>query len=416
VTGHRPHVVIVNRWRERYAEYARYLDHDAHRVTYVATEVGLGAVPAEAAAVALVQKTDDLESVREAVRGLAKRFGPPAEIVALKEDDLLVAAELRREWGCRGQLPEDLIRFRDKHVMYRTVAAAGLSLPAFELVRGVHGVCDFAGVHGWPVILKPRIGSASEGVVRADERSDVVEALQADTPMLVQAYDPNPVYHVDGLFAEGRLACWRASRYINTCLSFRHGSFLGSVEEDDDTLVELIAGASERYLRALTDGPTMVHLELFVDRYAPGGPTCTFLEVGARVGGGENTFIWREVHGLDLMEMAFRLQRGLPPLEGVDHGPREDVIAGHLYVPSPLPRPCRITRVTSMVGRPNGPYAESVPRPGEVLPAADSYYEHVGGRFRFLGRSTRAVEDAIFATVVHFQVAGEPVRQEELVS
>jgi hypothetical protein len=64
VTGHRPHVVIVNRWRERYAEYARYLDHDAHRVTYVATEVGLGAVPAEAAAVALVQKTDDLESVR----------------------------------------------------------------------------------------------------------------------------------------------------------------------------------------------------------------------------------------------------------------------------------------------------------------------------------------------------------------
>ena len=25
--GQRPHVVVINRWQERYAEYGRYLDH-----------------------------------------------------------------------------------------------------------------------------------------------------------------------------------------------------------------------------------------------------------------------------------------------------------------------------------------------------------------------------------------------------
>ena len=65
-----------------------------------------------------------------------------------------------------------------------------------------------------------------------------------------------------------------------------------------------------------------------------------------------------------------------------------------------------------MVGRVPGPYAESVLRPGQILPAADAYYEHVGGRFRFRGPSTAAVEAAIIATARDFDVAGEPVDKE----
>ena len=63
----RPHVVIINRWREHYADYADYLDHSTHRVSYVSTEVGLGAVPPEAADVALVGATDDLAQARGAL-------------------------------------------------------------------------------------------------------------------------------------------------------------------------------------------------------------------------------------------------------------------------------------------------------------------------------------------------------------
>src|SRR5437899_9150863 len=149
------HVVIVTRWRERYADYASYLDHRAHRVTYVASEVGRGSVPPSASDVRIVPRTDDLDAVRQAVNDLASRHGAPDRIIALKEDDLLIGARLRQEWRCPGPTPADLIPFRDKHVMARRIAAAGLPIEPFELVRNVQSVLAFAQRHGWPVVLKP---------------------------------------------------------------------------------------------------------------------------------------------------------------------------------------------------------------------------------------------------------------------
>ena len=65
-----------------------------------------------------------------------------------------------------------------------------------------------------------------------------------------------------------------------------------------------------------------------------------------------------------------------------------------------------------MVGRVPGPYAESILRPGQVLPAADAYYEHVGGRFRFSGATSAEVEHAIVTTAAHYRVAAQPVRHQ----
>ena len=72
----RPHIVVINRWQERYAEYCRYLDHHRYQVSYVSTAVGLASVPV-GAATELVDATDDLAAVRAAVRGLARRYGAP---------------------------------------------------------------------------------------------------------------------------------------------------------------------------------------------------------------------------------------------------------------------------------------------------------------------------------------------------
>lgn len=417
-SGSPPHVVIVNRWRERYAEYERYIDHHDHRVTYVSTEVGAGAVPATAAAVVVVERTDDLEQLRGAVHDLASRFGRPVEIIALKEDDLLPVARVREEWGCFGQRPHDLTPVLDKYEMYRLVDAAGIPLPAFELLGGADGALAFGERHGWPVIVKPRIGGASEDVVVAVDPVDVLALGSAKHGLLVQAFDPRTVYHTDGLFAGGELVFCRASRYVNTCLEFRHGSFLGSVEEDDPRLNRVLADVTLECLRALVHGSTVFHLELFVDASGGDEPRVAFLELGARPGGGENTLVWREVHGIDLVETAFRLHRGLPPFSGRRPEPRADVITGQVYIPAPLPRPCRITDVAprTMLGRPNGPYAESVPDPGEILPDAVSYYEHVGGRFRFCGESTQEVEDAILDVVSSYHVAAEPLRAHEAVA
>jgi hypothetical protein len=399
------HVVIVNRWAERYADFPRYLDHRAHRVTYVSTEVGLSAVPPQATEVVTVRATDDLAEVTAAVDGLARRHGAPDRVVALKEDDLLVGAALRERWGAPGPGLADLLPFRDKFLMATRVAAAGLSVPPFGLVSDARDVREFAGRVGWPVVVKPRIGSSSAGVVRLDGPGDLDGPSFAAGPQLAQRFDPRQIYHVDGVFTGERLLVLRASRYLNNCLEFRSGGTLGSVEESDPDITRVIADFTLRTMRALSTLALVFHLEMFLDA---GTGACSFLEVGARVGGAEIPLLWREVHGHDLMETAFRIQLGLPV--GAEAPRIAEEIGGWLLVPAPVNRPCRITEITPMVGRRPGPYAEVLLSVGDVLPDADSYYEHVGGRFRFRGESSHAVEAAIRAIAADFRVSAEPAR------
>ncbi|MFD4543749.1 acetyl-CoA carboxylase biotin carboxylase subunit family protein [Streptomyces bauhiniae] len=398
-----PHIIVINRWREQYARYAAYLDHTTHHVSYISTEVGLPSVPEAAGDVVTVERTDDLEAVRAAVRVLAVRHGRPERIVALKEDDLLIAAALREEWDCPGQRTGQLAKFRDKYLMASIVAEAGLEVPEFELATDEATVRDFADRHGWPVIVKPVSGSSSEGVVKLDGPEELSSLRLDDGPMLVQRFHPGLIYHVDGVFTGDEIRHVRASRYLNTCLGFRSGDFLGSVEEDDEAVNQAIREAAADYLRALSDEPVVFHLELFVDS-ASGVPRCSFLEVGARVGGAEIPFLWREVHGYDLMDAAFQLQlqRPIPPGEPGTSGE----FCGFLIVPAPAARPCRITEVTPMTGQVAGLYAEALLEVGEVLPLADAYYEHVGGRFRFRGADSAGVEAAVIAAATGFRVTG----------
>lgn len=407
-----PHIVVVNQWRERYAHYDRYLDHSAHRVTYVSTEVGLGSLPEQAAAVALVEATGDLAQVRAALRGPVQRYGPPSGVVALKEGDLLVGARLRQEWGLPGPLPAALLPFRDKHRMCQAIAEAGLLVPPFAPVTDRGSVLDFGRRAGWPVVLKPRVGGSSDGDVVLTGPGDLDALPEPARPMLVQSFNPHPIYHVDGVFDGQRPSCLRVSRYVNNCLGFRdEGTFLGSVEEDDPHVNQAVEAAATGFLRALTGAPTPFHLEVFVER-RPDGVRCTFLEVGARVGGAEIPFIWREVHGYDLIRAAFDLQLGRAAAVP-EAPPGLDDVGGWLLVPAPATRPCRITQVTSMNSLRPGPYAQALLRPGEVLPAADAYYEHVGGRFRFRGAAGTEVEAALAATAARFRVHAEPVKPSE---
>ncbi|RVU23849.1 biotin carboxylase [Streptomyces antnestii] len=405
--GGRPHIVVVNQWREHYAEYGRYLDHTTHRVTYISTEVGRGAIPDEAAEVALVRDTGDLAEARAALAGLVSRHGAPHRIVALKEGDLLVGAQLRADWELPGPRPADLLAFRDKFLMCRAVAEAGLPVPEFAAVSDHRAVRDFGALAGWPLVLKPRVGGSSDGVVVLSGPGDLAALPDFATPMLVQVFNPHPIYHVDGVF-DGRVpTCLRASRYINSCLGFRDGTFLGSVEEDDPLVVRAIEAAATEFLGALTSTPVPFHLEVFVER-RPDGASCTFLEVGARVGGAEIPFLWRELHGYDLMRAAFDLQ-----VKGTAEVPEPRAATGAigawLLIPAPTARPCLITEATSMVGRHPGPYAEALLPAGEVLPASNAYYEHVGGRFRFRGASSTEVEAALAATATQFTVRAAPV-------
>ncbi|MFE0751699.1 acetyl-CoA carboxylase biotin carboxylase subunit family protein [Gordonia sp. NPDC058843] len=411
------HVVVLHRWATPYALYENYIDHTVDRVSYITTPTGAAGVPSGAAAMRIVAATDDPDEAEAALRSLEIAHGGADAVIALKEDDLLVAAGLRARRGLPGWSADDLRVFRDKMAMAKAVATTGERLPAFAAVESWRDIEEFGRSHGWPVVLKPRFGSSSAGVivVREDEPAglDLGTRVAELGPHFVQTLATGTLLHVDGVHAEGSLPVWRVHRYLNTPLGFRSGGWVGSVEVDDPATLRLVHDHALKIVTRLARGrSTVFHLETFLST-GESGPRCTFLEVGARVGGAEIPFLWRDIHGHDLMETAFRLalgERVTPdPVDEV-HAPRE--LGGLLLVAAPTQRPCEITAATAALGTDWAPpelYGENVVSVGDIISDADAYYEHVGGRFRFRGHDAAAIASAIDQVAVRMRLTGRPV-------
>ncbi|MEU9030711.1 biotin carboxylase [Streptomyces sp. NPDC048383] len=412
-TDTRPHLLILHRWRDTHARYADYIDHAVNRVTYISTELGRSSVPTSAEVVVTVPSTDDLPAVRAAVTELQIRFGVPERLVALNEGDLDTAAQIRQELGIVGQTPAALAVFRDKLMMCRQVASAGLPVPAFAPAPDSDAVRAFGAAHGWPLIIKPYRGTASRGVVRLDSKAALDPAAGLDSQLaaerhLVQSYVDAPILHIDGLWEGTSLGSWTASRYVGgTCADFTRGTYLGSVEEDDPQLLAAV-DIFTRSVAAALGGcrPLVFHLEAFVTETPDGGPALTFLECGARVGGGEIPFVWREVHDADLMAAAADIQLGRTP---VLPALKTDEVAGYLLLPLPVPAPCTVERAGWETVPPEKllPYAIVHASVGTLVQPI-SGYEHVGTRFRFRGQSTSEVEQAIEAAAAGFRLDCTP--------
>jgi biotin carboxylase len=404
-------VVIYSRWTAPFAEYARYEQLLDLPVSYVTTVPGARGVPTgQAVAVRtsgqLVATQGDLMLLDAALDDLARARGPVRRLIALHEGDLEMAAELRARRGLPGPGPSEVAPFRDKLEATRRVRAVGGDAPPTERVRDNEQLIAFGNRHGWPIIVKPRRGTASYGVrVLADAEQVRRRRPDETVDYIVQPFVDWPIVHVDGYFDGARAPYFKASRYLNDCLAFESLAPLGSVEIDDADTVSVLREATLAVLRALGGQRTVFHAEFFWDADSR---RASFLEIGNRVGGAEIPYIWREVHGVDLVEIAFRLQAGLdlPPFPPATETRPVGEYAGWLLVPPDRKRPCTVVHADAASGTPA--YAASVPGVGALIPAAGGY-EVTAARFRFRGSSSERVRQAVTSVAATFAFRCEPV-------
>lgn len=404
------HYVILHRWVDEYAQYENYIDHHNSFVTYITTFHASRGVPPTASAVQIVEATDDVDEVLRAAAILAQEFGAPTHVVALYEDDTICGARLREEYSCPGPKVDDLIRFRDKRIQADAMAHAGVRAPKYCSVESSDDALRFADEIGYPIVVKPTRASSCKGIQIVAKPQDVRDLQLEDAyKYIAQEFIEFPVYHIDGLYSRGQLVRVGVNRYFNTCIGFQKGGYLGSLEVDDSPLRRAAVRFAEDVLRAicLSDETIVFHLELFVDHNAMPDEACTFLELAARVGGGGIPFVWREIYNFDIMRMQFELSCGRS-VESVPTA-QPSASAGWLLMQLPHERPCKIESVTSLVGTEMGPYAESVPYRGQVVPLTDTFFEHVAGRFRFRGENHTELFEKMIATANAFRVEASPL-------
>ena len=250
-------------------------------------------------------------NVERAVLELAAER-PFDAVIARSEPDILRAARLRELLSLGGQGWDSALAFRHKVVMKSHVAAAGLATPRFAPLACGADLCRFVADHGYPVVVKPVLGSGSLGtsVVRGADDLAVVLAAGVDDSLEVETYVPGAMHIVDGLVLGGKVAFAVASSYVNDCLSFRRGEFLGIVlVPGSDPRHDRLTFFAERVLDAMpVPEATTFHMEI----WQTADDDLVFCEVASRTGGLRINESLRLAHGLDMDRQWFCAQVGLP--------------------------------------------------------------------------------------------------------
>lgn len=102
--------------------------------------------------------------------------------------------------------------------------------------------------------------------------------------MLAEGFIDGVMYHVDGLFVDGRIRFIQPFKYINDCLSYREDMFIGNVPlEKDDSTYHLLVETTKQIIANMPATENFAfHCELWLT--AENEIICC--EIASRTGGG----------------------------------------------------------------------------------------------------------------------------------
>ena len=263
------------------------------------------------------------------------RDHPIGAVLGLDDSGTLIAAEASQRLGLRSNDPGAVLAARDKGVMRRRFAAAGIPSPAFQIVSIHDDPAAVAERTNYPCVLKPTSLSGSQGVMRANSPEEFLNYHRRLTPILqanrctgylVEEYLPGAEVALEGLLDEGRLHV--------LALFDKPDPLEGPFFEEtiyttpsrlplalQQSIVETAARAAEAL--GLQNGP--IHAEL---RLPPGGPAV--IEVAARSIGGHCSQTLRFSTDVSLEELILRQAYGLPFASQ-----RESLAGGVMMIPIP---------------------------------------------------------------------------------
>ncbi|MBX0328738.1 ATP-grasp domain-containing protein [Oscillochloris sp. ZM17-4] len=116
---------------------------------------------------------------------------PLAAVIAVDDSGAMVAARASAALGLPHNRPEAAEAARDKHLMRRLFAAAGVPSPAFRLCSTGEDLGLLAAQVSYPCVLKPLRLNGSRGVIRADGPAEFVAAARRISRLL-ERVDPTP--------------------------------------------------------------------------------------------------------------------------------------------------------------------------------------------------------------------------------
>jgi hypothetical protein len=265
-----------------------------------------------------LDRVDDA-SATDLIDRLVERGRQVASIATNDEYMLGVCARLHEHHGLEGPSPADIAVFTDKMAMKQAVLRAGLRTPLGTALNPYEAATDpqacarrVVEACGLPLVLKPRSSANSldvEVVRTLEELVGRFRTLRRDD-LMAEEFVSGGVLFCDSLLSSttGERTTLMTAMYAQPPLRYRSGSCHGSQTLAAGPLTARLEAFNARVLAALpalTDRVT--HLEVLEH-----DGDLWFLEVAARAPGAEVARSGELHIGMNLEELNFRLQLGLP--------------------------------------------------------------------------------------------------------
>ncbi|KAI9094324.1 ATP-grasp domain-containing protein [Phlyctochytrium arcticum] len=314
------------------------------------------------------------------------------DLVYTKQEDLILrAAHIRRLLGVQvGLKPEEALLYRDKAAMKEAVRKSGFNVPDFQRIHSPCDIIAFVKKNGFPVIIKPTLGSASAGVRVVKSQEDLLHYLEKEFydriddkgkcmdysgDMIIESFCAGKMYHINGYAQNGNLVYVWPFAYLQTNLEFTMGKAYGNVLiPKADAKHQKLINATNQVLKALPCPQDLLfHLELFETKdQCTGEEKYVLCEIAARRPGGSIAFLINAAEGgavsqndsanrqMFFPEMEFRCNNGLPLRH--DRKTVANIAKSDNYSVADIMIPRQIGELTS------------IPEPNSELPVPNALY------------------------------------------
>ena len=242
--------------------------------------------------------------------------GRDTTIHSFDERNVLLAAELRREFGIPGPLPEQVLPYRDKCLMKEKLAGTGLRVPRFGRFDQDAFRADpdasydrITAEVGAPFVVKPVDAASADGVYKIFSREEFL-ALPRDLGRAYEyeEYIDGTMYSVNIVTQDGRTVFGGVTEYLVNSTEVQKGRVNADINLiDSDPRVPRMIEFGETVLDALGRLDGASHLELF----HTADDELVFLEVGARFKGLAGLAAMQRNYCVALLNLAFEIEAGL---------------------------------------------------------------------------------------------------------
>lgn len=210
-------------------------------------------------------------------------------IYANVEWAVIVCGYIRDKYNIEGTDEVTAILTRDKYKMKQKFHEGGIKTAEVGLLKEKEDARKFADEYGFPVVVKPRNGSATVNtfLIKDEfELNDSLERIQDQLEIfIIESFNPGEEYHCDSIVVNGEVCFSSVGKYYTNCIdTINTEKPVAAVIFPDilnNPLVDKIKELNKKVVKVLGIKKSICHLEVFENN-----GDLVVGEIASRLGGG----------------------------------------------------------------------------------------------------------------------------------